>query len=315
MYDVIIVGGGAAGYYAAIHIAQENPSLSIGIFERGKTVLGKVKISGGGRCNVTHAEFEPKPLSANYPRGEKELLGPFNQYAPGDVIEFFESRGVPLSIEGDGRMFPQSNSSQTIIDCFEGEAERLGIRVLKNTRVKDFSFLKDENYWQVTTQNKHYEAKILLLATGSNTKIWEQLNELGHRIIDPTPSLFTFNCKDYRLENNQGLSADAIVEVLPNQLNNGKAKRRDIVKLISEGPVLITHWGLSGPGILRLSAWGSKILHAMGYNFKIRVNWQPEHSYESFLGYLHEIKEQDPKKKQFLKPRPPTCPIGCGLAW
>jgi len=159
MFDVIIVGGGAAGFYAAIHIAEKAPHLKVAIFERGKSVLGKVKVSGGGRCNVTHGEFSPKELTTNYPRGEKELLGPFHRYAPMDVMAFFEERGVDLKIEEDGRVFPVSDSSQTIIDCFLGESNKLGVKVLKNSSVK--AFKKVDKGWQVTTMNKHYFAKKL----------------------------------------------------------------------------------------------------------------------------------------------------------
>lgn len=157
MFDVIIVGGGAAGFYAAIQIAELSPQLEIAIFERGKTVLSKVKVSGGGRCNVTHGEFLPKELATNYPRGEKELLGPFHKYAPMDVMSFFEARGVPLKIEEDGRVFPKSDSSQSIINCLVGEAERLGVQVLKNSAVKAISKIGEG--WQVTTMNKHYQNK------------------------------------------------------------------------------------------------------------------------------------------------------------
>lgn len=301
MFDVIIVGGGAAGFYAAIHIAEKNPKLSIALFERGKTVLGKVKVSGGGRCNVTHAEFNPKELVINYPRGKKELLGPFHQYAPGDVFEFFEKRSLPLKIEKDGRVFPESDSSQTIIDCFVGEAKRLGINVLKNSSVKFFQFLEDVKKWQVTTQNKHYQAETLLMTTGSNPKIWKQLEVLGHNIIEPIPSLFTFNTNDVRLKNNQGLSAMAQVSIVPKKIyteRQAKAKKiwTELGKLEAEGPVLITHWGFSGPAILKLSAWGARLLNLYGYSFKIKVNWLPERSMASFFGLLQEVKTLEPKK-------------------
>ncbi|NKI31633.1 NAD(P)/FAD-dependent oxidoreductase [Croceivirga thetidis] len=298
MFDVIIVGGGAAGFYAAIHIAQQTPNADIAIFERGKTVLGKVKVSGGGRCNVTHAEFDPKELSTNYPRGEKELLGPFYQYAPGDVVSFFEERGVALKIEEDGRIFPKSNSSQTIIDCLINETDRLGIQVLKNSAVKTFCFIEDEECWRITTQNKHYKTKKLLLATGSNPKVWNLLETLGHNIVEPTPSLFTFNIKDYRLENNQGLSSNGVVEVIP-RLNERSNSRRGQSLLRAEGPILITHWGLSGPAILKLSAWGSKTLASYGYRFSITINWLPDHTYASFLELLMNVKGNEPKKTVF----------------
>lgn len=301
MFDVIIVGGGAAGFYAAIHIAENSPSSKIAIFERGKTVLGKVKVSGGGRCNVTHAEFDPRQLTTNYPRGERELLGPFHQYMTGDVFAFFEQRGVPLKIEGDGRVFPQSNSSQTIIDCFLGEIKRLNIDVLKNSSVKNFEYLEAEKCWKITTQNKHYFSKKLLLATGSNTKVWDKLAVMGHSIVKPVASLFTFNIKDDRLKNNQGISIEAEINVLPAEkyvdcqqsVNTNTSKTED---LSSSGPILITHWGLSGPAVLKLSAWGAILLNSYEYKFQIKVNWAPEYNYESMVGMLNEVKSQSPKK-------------------
>lgn len=301
MFDVIIVGGGAAGFYAAVQIAELSPDLNIAIFERGKTVLSKVKVSGGGRCNVTHGEFSPKELATNYPRGEKELLGPFHKYAPMDVMSFFEERGVPLKIEEDGRVFPKSDSSQSIIDCLVGEADRLGVHVLKNSSVKDIN--KTDGGWQVTTMNKHYQTKKLMLATGSNPKIWKQLENLGHHIVSPVPSLFTFNINDKRIKGIQGISTYAIVEVVSKktfqtnkQALNLKSKVKDDTVLYADGPLLITHWGLSGPAILKLSAWGANILHDYKYSFRIKVNWLPDYSTESMEAYLKELKGFEAKK-------------------
>nr|WP_288934092.1 NAD(P)/FAD-dependent oxidoreductase [uncultured Allomuricauda sp.] len=301
MFDVIIVGGGAAGFYAAIQIAELSPELKIAIFERGKTVLSKVKVSGGGRCNVTHGEFLPKELATNYPRGEKELLGPFHKYAPMDVMAFFEEKGVPLKIEEDGRVFPKSDSSQSIIDCLVGEADRLGVQVLKNSSVKAIN--KTDDGWQVTTMNKHYQTIKLMLATGSNPKIWKQLENLGHHIISPVPSLFTFNINDERIQGIQGLSTYAAVEVMPKKTFNTdktalnlKSKVKDDAVLYADGPLLITHWGLSGPAILKLSAWGANILNDYNYAFKIKVNWLPEYSTASMEAYLKELKAIEAKK-------------------
>ena len=301
MFDVIIVGGGAAGFYAAIQIAEQSPHLKVAIFERGKTVLSKVKVSGGGRCNVTHGEFSAKDLTLNYPRGEKELLGPFHKYAPMDVMAFFEERGVALKIEEDGRVFPASDSSQTIIDCFTSETDRLGIQILKNSSVKTFK--TTAKGWEVTTMNKHYQTKKLLLATGSNPKIWQHLEGLGHTIVPPVPSLFTFNIKDERLEGIPGISTIAFVEVLPKKIFVSdvtglqlKSNIKEGSVMQSAGPVLITHWGLSGPAILKLSAWGANLLHDCNYSFRIKVNWVPDYSTESMLAYLRSIKEVEAKK-------------------
>ncbi|MGX1928515.1 NAD(P)/FAD-dependent oxidoreductase [Flagellimonas sp. 2504JD4-2] len=302
MFDVIIVGGGAAGFYAAIHIAERAPHLKIAIFERGKTVLSKVKVSGGGRCNVTHAEFLASELVTHYPRGQKELLGPFHKHAPGDVMSFFEERGVPLKIEDDGRVFPQSNSSQSIIDCFLQEIKRLGITMLKNSAVKQIKRTEKREGWQVTTMNKHYVASKLLLTTGSNPKIWKMLEQLGHNIVPPVPSLFTFNIDDDRIKGIQGISVQAEVEIpskkvfAPDIKIKLKSVNREEPVLESEGPVLITHWGLSGPAILKLSAWGANILHQYNYRFRVNVNWTPDYSTGSMENYLRKVKDVEPKK-------------------
>ncbi|MGW9684165.1 NAD(P)/FAD-dependent oxidoreductase [Flagellimonas sp. 2504JD1-5] len=302
MFDVIIVGGGAAGFYAAIQISEMAPKLKIVIFERGKTVLSKVKVSGGGRCNVTHGEFLAGELVTNYPRGQKELLGPFHTYAPGDVMTFFEERGVPLKIEADGRIFPQSDSSQSIIDCFLAETERLGIKVLRNSSVKEIKKYDKGNGWQVTTANKHYFSHKLLLATGSNTKIWRVLKEMGHNIVPPVPSLFTFNIDDERIKGIQGVSVRSEVEIPSKKVFSPdikiklKSAKNEHPVLESEGPVLITHWGLSGPAILKLSAWGATILNRYNYRFKVNINWTPDYTAGSMENYLRKIKGVEAKK-------------------
>lgn len=303
MFDVLVIGGGAAGFYAAIHIAEANRDLKIAILERGKDVLTKVKVSGGGRCNVTHAEFDPSELVKNYPRGEKELLGPFHTYCSGDTVQFFEDRNVTLKIEADGRMFPVSNSSQTIIDCFLNEADRLGIQLLKHSSVTDIRPIKEgsQKIWEVTSIKKIYRTKKVLVATGSNPKIWSLLKNLGHTIDAPLPSLFTFNIKDDRINGIQGVSTNARVSVIKPNLNPkitiqlASARKSDTI-LTEEGPVLITHWGMSGPAILRLSAWGAALLHEKNYKFPIRINWLPEYHEESVIDLLMEIKEVESKK-------------------
>ena len=284
-FDVIIVGGGAAGYFTAINAAVNNPKLTIAILERGKEVLTKVKISGGGRCNVTHAEFIPNELSKNYPRGEKELLGPFHSFMTGDTIAWFEERGVHLKVEEDGRMFPTSNSSQTIIDCFTSETSKHGISVLKSQSVK--SITRRDTLWELQTTTDTFEATKLVMASGSNPKIWKLLESLGHRIIPPVPSLFTFNIKDQRILDLPGISKEASVQVIG---PNGK------VLLESEGPLLITHWGMSGPAILKLSAWGARLLEPTNYHFSIRVNWLLYESADTALEQLMELKKVKPKQ-------------------
>ena len=280
-FDIIIVGGGAAGFFTAINIVEKNPKLKVAILERGKEVLSKVRVSGGGRCNVTHACFEPNELVKFYPRGEKELRGPFHQFCSGDTIEWFEKHGVELKIEADGRMFPVSNSSQTIIDCFIQASHKLGIEILTGQSVQ--SIFKKENFWKIETQNENYIAEKLILATGSNPKIWEMLQTFGHAIITPVPSLFTFNIKDPRIKELPGVAAQATVKV------------KD-TKLSSTGPLLITHWGMSGPAILKLSAWGARILHDKNYQFTIFVNWLNDVETNEAEKILKDLKQEHAKK-------------------
>jgi len=286
--DVIIIGGGAAGFFTAINAAENNPKLKIIILERGKEVLTKVKVSGGGRCNVTHAEFLPKELTQNYPRGEKELLGPFHTFMTGDTIEWFEKRGVELKIEADGRMFPVSDSSQTIIDCFHSEAKRLGVEILLNQSVKEIQ--KEENRFAITTTTDTFSAEKIVVATGSNPKIWKLLADLGHTIVPAVPSLFTFNIKDSRIIDLPGLSTDASVKIIG---NSGK------ILLEGNGPLLITHWGMSGPAILKLSAWGARMLQPLNYHFNMEVNWLNTLFEEEVFDALKNLKTSQGKQTIF----------------
>ncbi|SHF94403.1 hypothetical protein SAMN05443549_101919 [Flavobacterium fluvii] len=280
-FDIIIVGGGAAGFFTAINIVEKNPKLKVAILERGSEVLSKVRVSGGGRCNVTHACFEPNELVKFYPRGEKELRGPFHQFCSGDTVEWFSNHGVELKIEEDGRMFPVSNSSQTIIDCFLQTTQKLGIAVLTGQSVQ--SIFKKDNCWKIETQKENYIAEKLVLATGSNPKIWEMLQTFGHAIVNPVPSLFTFNIKDSRIKELPGVSAIVSVKV------------KD-TKLTSTGPLLITHWGMSGPAILKLSAWGARILFEKNYQFTIFVNWLNDLDAEDVEKILKDLKQEHAKK-------------------
>ena len=280
-FDIIIVGGGAAGFFTAINIVEKNPKLKVAILERGAEVLQKVRISGGGRCNVTHAIFEPNELVKFYPRGEKELRGPFHQFCSGDTIEWFEKHGVELKIEADGRMFPVSNSSQTIIDCFLKATQKLGIAVLTGQSVQ--SIFKKDTAWKIETQTENYLAEKLILATGSNPKVWEMLQNFGHAVVSPVPSLFTFNIKDSRIKELPGVAAQVTVKV------------KD-TKLTSTGPLLITHWGMSGPAILKLSAWGARILHDKNYQFTIFVNWLNDADKEDVEKKLKDLKQEHAKK-------------------
>lgn len=260
--DIAVIGGGAAGFFAAITAAECNPSLQIVIFERGRDVLQKVRISGGGRCNVTHACFDPRELVQFYPRGEKELLGPFMRFAPGDTVDWFGQRGVKLKTEDDGRMFPVTDQSATIAHCLIQSAEHAGVKVRTQSRVEHMSPPKRPgDPWRLTVNGQSVFAGKVMIAAGSSTAIWNMLDVLRIGIKEPVPSLFTFNIKDHRIQGLLGISVpDAIVEVMDSDLQ-------------AQGPLLITHWGMSGPAILKLSAWGARVLAGCQYRFSIRVNW------------------------------------------
>ncbi|TRO64391.1 NAD(P)/FAD-dependent oxidoreductase [Christiangramia sabulilitoris] len=293
LYDIIIVGGGAAGFFTAINAAENNPASKILILERGKEVLTKVRVSGGGRCNVTHAEFIPAELVKRYPRGEKELRGPFHKFMTGDTIEWFEKRGIELKTEEDGRMFPITDSSETIINCFTRECTRLNIEIQKGHSLKNFQKSGDE--WNLQTSAGDFITKKLMLATGSNSKVWNLLEKMGHAIVQAVPSLFTFNIKDTRIKDLAGIAADAEVTIPGGNLQ-------------SSGPLLITHWGMSGPAILKLSAWGARELNMMNYKFSMNVNWLPGYSESEILDQLKELKfanskQQVSKRAQFELPK------------
>jgi predicted Rossmann fold flavoprotein len=288
MKRIIIIGGGAAGFFAAIRLAERHPKSSVMILERGKEVLQKVKISGGGRCNVTHACWVPKDLVKFYPRGNKALLGPFHKFACGDTIEWFEKRGVKLKIEEDGRVFPVSDNSDSIVRCLLDSARNAGVKVLTQKRVDHIAKLDDGSFEIKAGEILHCDA--LVIAAGSSPAVWAMLENLGHKIVEPVPSLFTFNIKDNRITDLAGLSvANALVSVVGQK------------NLQTEGPLLLTHWGMSGPGILKLSSWGALWMHEMNYNFNIKINWvsrNPEHIKEE----LQEIKIDWAKKQVCSNP-------------
>ncbi|MCG8183767.1 NAD(P)/FAD-dependent oxidoreductase [Tenacibaculum piscium] len=286
MKKVIIIGGGAAGHFTAINAKEQNPDLDITILEKGKEVLQKVKISGGGRCNVTHACFEPKELVKFYPRGEKELLGPFHQFMTGDTFEWFDDRGVPLKIEDDNRVFPEENTSQAIIDCFQNSIDKLGIKVLKNHGVN--SVEQKNEQWIINTKEQQFEADYLVIAAGSSKKVWDLCKTLEHTVVEPVPSLFTFNIKDKRIIDLGGISVpNADVKLVGTNLENS-------------GPLLITHWGLSGPAILKLSAFGARILADKNYQYNVLVNWLGQ-DFDDTLDELTALKSSEARKQVNLK--------------
>lgn len=285
--DVIIVGGGAAGFFGAINCAIQNPTFKVTILEATNQVLAKVKISGGGRCNVTHHCFNPSELVNNYPRGGKELRGAFSRFQPQDTIKWFESRGVKLKTETDGRIFPVTDDSQTIIDCLVKTAEELGIKILTHTPVKEIS--KSEFGFNLTLKSGDIlTSKSLLITTGSNGLGYEWAKKLGHSIQSPAPSLFTFKIKDIRLDNLAGISVNNVHLQL--SFKQGK-------KLEQKGALLVTHWGISGPAVLKLSAWGARTLHENKYNLPLIINWLPEYNLESIKQELSKIKESVSKQK------------------
>lgn len=279
--DTLILGGGAAGFFTAVNLGKMSPDRRIVILEKSNQILAKVKVSGGGRCNVTHAEFIPSELVKNYPRGEKELLGPFHRFMTGDVITWFEDRGVVLKTENDGRMFPVTDCSQTILDCFLKEAQKYGVEVLKNQSVIDF--YRENEQWKVLTKKGEFFCQNLVITTGSSPQIWKLLKKLSHTIIPPVPSLFTFNIKDPRITDLSGISKKVSVKVLDS-------------KLESEGPLLVTHWGMSGPAILKLSAWGARKLFDLDYRFSIQINWLFDIDKERAITYLQKIKQENGKQ-------------------
>lgn len=281
---VTIIGGGAAGFFSAIACAEANPDLKVTILEKGKDVLGKVIISGGGRCNVTHACFDPRELTSFYPRGSRELLGPFHKFQPGDTMEWFADRGVELKIEGDNRVFPVTDSSHTIADCLLDMAAAANINVQKGVGVKSFEQVEGDKWLIQTTRGEQIKTDVLMVSPGSSKAIWDQLKKLGHKIIPPVPSLFTFNIKDPRIKGLSGISLpNATVQVAASDLE-------------SSGPLLITHWGLSGPAVLRLSAWGARELNDRFYRFPIMVNWVGEEE-EDVIADFQQEKKQSGKKR------------------
>ncbi|BAW95613.1 FAD dependent oxidoreductase, putative [[Synechococcus] sp. NIES-970] len=294
MAKLIVVGGGAAGFFGAIAAARANPKLEVIILEAGKAFLSKVKISGGGRCNVTHHCFDPLELVKAYPRGQRELRGAFSQFQPQDMIAWLRAEGVKLKTEADGRMFPVTDDAETIIQAFLRAATQAKIQCRTGAAVQ--SILKEETgQFQVNLKGgDRLLADAILLATGSHPSGHRLAAALGHKIIPPQPSLFTFQIKDPRLEGLAGVSVpEAIVSI---KLDQKK-------KLEQTGPLLITHWGLSGPTVLKLSAWGARTLAENQYKMSSTVNWLPGLNPETLHAQISTFKTQHPKKKiQTLAP-------------
>jgi predicted Rossmann fold flavoprotein len=276
---IAIIGGGAAGFFAAINIAQKHPDFDVTIYEKSNQLLGKVKVSGGGRCNVTHACFEPKELIKFYPRGGNELLNLFKSFQPKNTIDWFEKRGVKIKQEEDGRMFPITNKSQTIIDCFMSEAEKSGVKI--ETGMGLTSLEKVGEKWKLEFNKEKTElVDAVMIAAGSSEIIWDMMRELKHTIIPPVPSLFTFHIKDKRIDGLMGLSVpNAVVQM----------KNRDIK---TNGPLLITHWGMSGPAVLKSSAWEAIFLNEKNYHTEVLINFtgKPKEEIRKQLSVLRDAE-------------------------
>ncbi len=288
-FDLIVIGGGAAGFFGAINAAENKRGLKVLILEKSSKLLSKVKVSGGGRCNVTHYCFEPTPLSKHYPRGQKELKKLFREFQAKDTVAWFEKHGVTLKVEEDGRMFPTTNNSQTIIDCFLREAEKLNVEIKLTQEV--IRIEKREDGFHIHTSNRLFIASKVLIAVGGYNKPenYKWLSALGHDIVQPIPSLFTFNDSAKEFIDLMGVAVpDAEVKIAGSNLNQ-------------RGPVLITHWGLSGPAVIKLSAWAAVDLHKVNYTFTALVNWtgHPETVVRSML---MKLKNESSKKKILTNP-------------
>ena len=272
---IIIIGGGAAGFFCAANLDESK--FEVIILEQNSDVLQKVKISGGGRCNVAHACFDPKELVQFYPRGNKELLSVFHKFQPGDTMEWFEQRNVPLKIENDNRIFPESNSSQTIINTLVEEVSSRNFQT--HTKSVVLEIAQKENQYLITTSTNSYISDCVVYTTGSSPKSLKMIQSLGHKIVEPVPSLFTFNIKNDTLKDLMGTSFPYAEVSIPQ------------LKMDESGPMLITHWGLSGPAILKLSAWKARELATLKYNFEIVVNFlgiDLETAEETFKTFRHE---------------------------
>ncbi|WP_441000321.1 NAD(P)/FAD-dependent oxidoreductase [Fodinibius sp. SL11] len=294
---IAVIGGGAAGFFAAINAARLDPSLKVTIFEKSREVLSKVRISGGGRCNVTHHCFDPEIMSKAYPRGSRKLRWAFEQFQPADTVSWFEERDVELKTESDGRMFPTTDDSSTIISCLKREADRYNVNILNRHRVEALH-PTNKNQFKLSIKNKEpqiFDAVVIATGGSNRRSTYQWLEKLGHSIIEPVPSLFTFNFKNKIFEDLSGISVE-----------NGSVSIEG-TSYQHEGPILITHWGLSGPAVLKTSAWAARYLHNQNYTFTIRVNWiypNKAHTVQETLKKLRDTNARKTTKKQNAFPIP-----------
>ena len=282
MRKVAIIGGGAAGFFAAINIKEKCPNMEVIVLEKTSKLLQKVKASGGGRCNVTNGRSIPGELTKFYPRGGRKLHKLFEEFGTKEMRAWLKIHGVKTRIEDDQRVFPHSNNSQTIIDCFVGTAKKLGVKVVLNSQIQ--SIAKEGDHWMVTTVNELYQIDAVVFATGSSPRSTNLLENLNIELNSPVPSLFTFHISDERIEGLAGIPfLDATLKVAT-------------TKLIETGPLLITHWGISGPAVLKLSAWGARELAAQGYKFTLLINYLSI-SYDNCRSQLQKLSQTSPNRK------------------
>ena len=285
-YDVIVLGGGAAGFFAALSAKNAYPHAKVAILEKTAVLLSKVRVSGGGRCNVTHACFDPTLLVKNYPRGSKELIGPFHRFGPQQTVEWFQERSVELKTEDDGRMFPITDNSETIIDCLVQEAKKLGVEIFFRERIETIE--KTENgFTLVGRENSIFQANKLILATGSQADGFAFAKHLGHTIQEPVPSLFTFNVPNSPLHELSGISFESVQIALKGS------------SFSQTGPLLITHFGFSGPAALKLSAFAARPLNENHYEVELLIDWLPHLSLEKIHHILLSLKQKSPQKSLF----------------
>ena len=297
---IVVVGGGAAGFFAAITAAEQKSGAEIRLLEKSPQFLAKVKISGGGRCNVTHACFNEREFATRYPRGERALIAPFQQFQAADTVAWFEARGVKLKTEADGRMFPVTDDAQTIVDCLLNSARAGGVKLQPNCGVEQIVKRPDGGFDLALSTGQPLACQRVLLATGGcrTAALGGLAVSLGHTLEPPVPSLFTFHLAVPWLRELSGVSVDPVELTVPGE------------KLRERGPLLVTHWGLSGPVVLRLSAWGARRLHACNYQFPLHLNWLPAWNEET-LGAEFERRRQAQPAKQVVNF--PVAPLSARL--
>jgi len=286
MRKIGVIGGGAAGFFAAIQCKLHAPENEVVILEKTTKLLSKVKISGGGRCNVTNAESDPIKLASHYPRGERLLKKAFRDFNTTDIRSFFEERGVPLIVQEDGCVFPKTQNSQSIIDCFLSECKKLGVKIELNQKIESIKQDGENNFDLIINGERHHFDK-LIVCTGGSPKLsgMQWLVDLGQPVVSPFPSLFTFNMPGNPICKLMGIVVESAITRIPS------------TKLTAKGPLLITHWGMSGPSILILSAWGARTLAENEYNFTCSVNWTGETNEEIIRKQLSDKQQENANKK------------------